>query len=268
MRQFKVILALAASFFSTSVALVSNSSINSQTRLAYAGSTGMTVSWNTFTKIARPTVLYGFSPYAMVFVATSAVSVTYNTSLTYNNHVKITGLLPDTTYYYLPTTLMKGEGSTPPPYRFKTSKRAGDMTPYSIAVVVDMGTMGPEGLYTSAGKGVSPNNILAPGEINTIQSLTAAVDQFEFLWHPGDIAYADAWLKEELSGFEPNTTIADGYKVYESILNEFYDEMTPITTTRPYMVGPGNHEANCDNGGTTDKVHNIVYTADICMPVS
>ena len=74
------------------------------------------------------------------------------------------------------------------------------MTPYSIAVVVDMGTMGPEGLYTSAGTGVAANNILKPGETNTVQSLTSAVDQFEFLWHPGDIAYADAWLKEEIQG--------------------------------------------------------------------
>jgi hypothetical protein len=51
-------------------------------------------------------------------------------------------------------------------------------------------------------------------------------------------------------------------------LEEFYDEMTPITTSRPYMVGPGNHEANCDNGGATDKANNITYTANICMPVS
>ena len=36
--------------------------------------------------------------------------------------------------------------------------------------------------------------------------------------------------------------------------------MTPITTSKPYMVGPGNHEANCDNGGTGG------YTASICMP--
>jgi hypothetical protein len=35
-------------------------------------------------------------------------------------------------------------------------------------------------------------------------------------------------------GFEPNTTIANGYTVYESILNGYYDEMTPITTTKPY----------------------------------
>jgi len=28
----------------------------------------------------------------------------------------------------------------------------------------------------------------------------------------------------------------------------------------------GNHEANCDNGGTTDNAHNITYTSSICMP--
>lgn len=61
----------------------------------------------------------------------------------------------------------------------------------------------------------------------------------------GDIAYADYWLKEEIQGFLPNTTIADGAKVYESLLNQYYDEMTPITSKKPYMVGPGNHEANC-----------------------
>jgi hypothetical protein len=202
MRQFNVLsaLAAAAALVLPTNALVSNSSINSQMRLAYAGSAGMMVSWNTFSHIKKPTVLYGLSPHEMTSVATSDVSVTYETSLTYNNHVKITGLKPDTMYYYLPTTLMKSNDSTSGPFTFKTSKPAGDMTPYSIAVVVDLGTTGPEGLYTSAGKGVSPNNVLAPGEINTVQSLTSAVEQFEFLWHPGDIAYADYWLKEEIQG--------------------------------------------------------------------
>lgn len=82
----------------------------------------------------------------------------------------------------------------------------------------------------------------------------------------GDIAYADYWLKEEIQGFLPNTTIADGYKVYESILNDFYDEISTITTFKPYMVGPGNHESNCDNGGTTDSVRNITYNVSICIP--
>ncbi|KAH8808894.1 Metallo-dependent phosphatase-like protein [Xylogone sp. PMI_703] len=259
MRAFSCISAFAAvlSLVPSTCALVDKKDINSQTRLAYAGSTGMTVSWNTFEQVSEPTVKYGLSPDALIHTATSNVSVTYPTSLTYNNHVKITGLEPDTLYYYLPTTLLQ-----PPtaPYSFRTSRPAGDHTPYTMAVVVDMGTMGSEGLYTSAGKGVSPNNVLAPGERNTIESLTLALDEFDFLWHPGDIAYADYWLKEELQGFEPNTTIEDGYKVYESILNEYYDEMTPVTTVKAYMVGPGNHEANCDNGGTGG------YDASICMP--
>jgi hypothetical protein len=42
--------------------------------------------------------------------------------------------------------------------------------------------------------------------------------------------------------------------------------MTPITALKPYMVGVGNHEANCDNAGTTDKANDITYTSDICMP--
>ena len=202
MPKFGIFSALGAlaTFFYPANALVSNSSINSQTRLAYAGPNGMMVSWNTFAHIETPTVLYGLSPNELTSVATSDVSVTYETSLTYNNHVKVTGLKPDTTYYYLPTTLMKTEDSTPGPFTFKTSKPAGDMTPYAIAVVVDMGTMGPEGLTTTAGEGVSPNNVLKPGEINTVQALISAIDQYEFLWHPGDIAYADYWLKEEIQG--------------------------------------------------------------------
>lgn len=65
------------------------------------------------------------------------------------------------------------------------------------------------------------------------------------LFSAGDIAYADYWLKEEIQGHIPNTSVADGFQVYESLLNQFYDEMTPITSQKPYMVGPGNHEANC-----------------------
>jgi len=159
-----------------------NATINSQVRLAYAGDTGMFVSWNTFVKLDNPTVQYGLNPKSMNQSASSNVSITYPTSLTYNNHVKITGLTPDTTYYYVPVGLLK-DNTTTLPYTFRTSRPAGDGTPYSVAVVVDLGTMGSQGLTTSAGKGVSSNNILAKGENNTIQSLASALDSFEFLWH-------------------------------------------------------------------------------------
>jgi hypothetical protein len=64
--------------------LLSNSSINSQIRLAYHGATGMTVSWNTFSQLSNPTVRYGLDP-SLSQTASSSVSVTYQTSLTYNN---------------------------------------------------------------------------------------------------------------------------------------------------------------------------------------
>ena len=240
------------------------SDVAGQIRLAYHGDNGMTVSWNTFHHVSQPTVHWGLSADKLVHAAQSKISVTYPTSSTYNNHVLIDGLKPDTTYYYLPYPLPGNK--TVKPYSFKTSRKAGSGTPYSVAVVVDLGTMGPRGLSTSAGKGVAKTNILKPGEKNTIDSLASSDDSFDFIWHPGDIAYADYWLKEEIQGFLPNTTISNGYKVYEAILNDFYNEMATVTSSRPYMVGPGNHEANCDNGGTSDKAHNITYTSAICSP--
>jgi hypothetical protein len=141
----------------------------------------MVVSWNTFQKIARPKVHYGLSPYSLRYLAESNVSVTYNTSLTYNNHVPLMNLEPDTLYYYLPEPLLK-DNSTTTPYSFRTSRLPGDGTPYSVAVTIDMGTMGPDGLSTTAGAGVSPNNVLGPHDNNTVQSLIAVVDSYDFVW--------------------------------------------------------------------------------------
>lgn len=63
-------------------------------------------------------------------------------------------------------------------------------------------------------------------------------------WIAGDIAYADTWLKEVQDGYiNGSQTYALGYQAYEEILDDFYDQMTPITTQIPYMIGVGNHEA-------------------------
>jgi hypothetical protein len=109
-------------------------------------------------------------------VATSKVSTTYHTSTTYNNHVALHDLQPDTIYYFQPEF---SNSSTP--YSFKTSREKGDQTPYSIAVAVDMGLMGPRGLTTHVGNGAS--NPLKPGDNNTVQSLQAQGADTDFLWH-------------------------------------------------------------------------------------
>jgi hypothetical protein len=47
--------------------------------------------------------------------------------------VNITDLLPYTTYYYLPQY-----SNATTPYTFTTARSAGDPTPYTVGVVVDM----------------------------------------------------------------------------------------------------------------------------------
>ena len=73
-----------------------------QIRSAFAGPTGMQVSWNTSSQLpAIPTVQFGFVPEFLPFVSSpeNGQSVTYPTSLTFNNHVLLTNLLPNTKYF-------------------------------------------------------------------------------------------------------------------------------------------------------------------------
>lgn len=168
---------------------------------------------------------YGVSSDALTLTASSSVSVTYATSLTYNNHVNITGLLPFTTYYYLPQ-----HSNATTPYSFTTARVAGDSSPYTVGVVIDLGTMGALGLSDVVGAGAA--NPLRVNEQTTITAVAEMIDNYEFMVHAGDIAYADYWLKEEIQNYLPTTTSEQGAAVYESILNAFYDEMVGITSKK------------------------------------
>lgn len=143
-----------------------------QIRLAYAGDNGMAVSWNTNEQLAKPTVYFGKDK--LNRFASSQISITYPTSATWNNHVVIKGLEPDTTYYYQPQC---GNQT----YTFKTPRPAGEHVEFNFAMVGDMGTFGPDGLSTTVGKGAS--NPLLPGQLTTIQSLTDFQSSYEFIWH-------------------------------------------------------------------------------------
>lgn len=156
-----------------------------QTHLAYSGDSGMTVSWNTYSKVHFPSVRYGNHPNALYHEAVSDISVTYPTSSTFNNHVKITGLKPDTLYYYQPRC-----GKSSQIYTMKTARPVGDHLPFSIAVGGDMGLMGPDGLTTSTGPN-GGNAPLAPGDNNTIQSLQSMKSEWEFFWHRESSFYHD-----------------------------------------------------------------------------
>lgn len=148
-----------------------------QAHLAYAGDRGMTVSWNTYSKLSHPYVRYGRDPETLDQWAHSEISVTYPTSTTHNNHVKITGLEPNTLYYYQPQF-----GNSSQIYTMKTARATGDHNPFTIAVGGDMGFMGPKGLTNTTG----PNGGNAPlgtNDNNTIQSLQSMKSEWEFYWH-------------------------------------------------------------------------------------
>lgn len=147
-----------------------------QIRIAYAGPTGMRVSWNTFSQLpAAPTVTYGFSADKLHQESGPGESVTYPTSLTYNNHVHLTDLAPNKKYYWKPA--FSNDTSI---FSFTTAKKTEDHSPFKIAVAVDLGLIGPQGLSTTVGKGAA--NPLQPGEITTMQSLQQN-DDWDFLWH-------------------------------------------------------------------------------------
>jgi hypothetical protein len=80
--------------------------------------------------------------------------------------------------------------------------------------------------------GTGAAGALAVNEQTTIAALSQMKDNYEFMVHAGDIAYADYWLKEQIQGYLPTTTAAQGAAVYEAILNAFFDEMVDITSAK------------------------------------
>ncbi|ANB14062.1 hypothetical protein AWJ20_5018 [Sugiyamaella lignohabitans] len=226
-------------------------------RIAYAGPDGFSISWSTPSKVDSPVVSYGPSASQLSLSATG-VSQTYENSPSWDNHVLLSGLNSNTTYFY------KIDGDSTGVRNFTTSLNAGSTDAFVFAMVNDMGTFGNLGLSSVAGKG--EGGLLQPGEINTIQSLANFTNDYQFIWHVGDIAYADYWLKEENQHYLPNSTIADGFEVYNSILNAFYDEISVLTSAKPYLVGPGNHDGDCIDGSFDATVWGETFNSSICAP--
>jgi hypothetical protein len=144
-----------------------------QIRLAYHLDREFAVSWNTKQQMKRPTVFFSEDD-KLDRSAWTSISTTYPSSSTYNNHVVIRGLTPGTTYNYRPQC-----GTVT--YKFTTARLAGDGTPFSFAMVGDLGTMGPDGLSTKVGTGAA--NPLSPGDKTTIDSLISMKPNFDFVWH-------------------------------------------------------------------------------------
>ena len=194
-------------------------------------SLAVSVGWNTYEYLSQPCVNYGTSPTVLNSRACSSSSVTYPTSRTWSNAVTLTNLTSATTYYY---QIVSTNSSVE---HFFSPRTAGDKTPFTVDVVVDLGVYGADGFTTS--KRDTIPHIDPSLNHTTIGALANTVNDYEFVLHPGDLAYADDWHTK-------GTDYADGAVAYEAILEQFYDQLAPIAGRKLYMASPGNHEADCD----------------------
>jgi hypothetical protein len=149
--------------------------------------------------------------------------------------VTLTGLKPGTTYYYKITSTNSSVE------HFFSPRVPGDKTPFSIVATPDLGVYGADG-FTIKGDQTKRDMIpqIDPSlNHSTIDRLAQTVNDYEFVLHPGDLAYADDW-------FEKPKNLLDGKNAFEAILEQFYAQLAPIAGRKPYMVSPGNHEVACD----------------------
>ena len=204
----------------------------------------MAIGWNTYEQITKPCVQYGTSSSSLTSEVCSTASTTYNTSRTWSNSVTLTALEPATTYYY---RIVSTNSSV---NHFLSPRTAGDKTAFTMDVVIDLGVYGKDG-YT-INQDVSKRDTIPTIDPSlnhtTISALANTVDDYEFVIHPGDFAYADDWYLNA-------DDLLSGSASYQAILENFYDQLAPIAGQKAYMASPGNHDADCEE---------LDYTTGLC----
>ncbi|KAK8129039.1 Metallo-dependent phosphatase [Apiospora sp. TS-2023a] len=250
-----------------------------QQRIAIKGKNAMSIGWSTYEQPIRVCVSYGTSADTLDMVQCSTDSETYSTSRTFLNTVTLSELTPATTYYY------KIWSSNSTVEHFFSPRAPGDKTPFAVNAVVDLGVYGADGFTINMDETKRDEIPYIQPALNhtTIGAMAATVDDYELVLHPGDLAYADDWVCGYTSDWLPQCSVNSllhsvdsfweaiwkfphiikslwyiaedllggshaensGSDAFHAILETFYDQLAPIAARKPYMVGPGNHEATC-----------------------
>ncbi|KAL4807888.1 Metallo-dependent phosphatase-like protein [Aspergillus unguis] len=216
-----------------------------QQRLAIYGPNSVSIGWNTYTQLNESCVEYGTSSDRLNQKTCSSTDpTTYPTSRTYENVVVLSELTAGITYYY---KIVSTNSSID---QFLSPRTPGDDTPFSINAVIDLGVYGEDGFTINGDKTKKSTIPTINPALNhtTIGRLASTVDDYEFVIHPGDFAYADDW-------YLSLENLLDGENAYQAILENFYEQLAPISGRKPYMASPGNHEAACQE---------IPYTTGLC----
>ncbi|RLN47769.1 hypothetical protein BBJ28_00019867, partial [Nothophytophthora sp. Chile5] len=193
-----------------------------QFHLAYAGDTagsGMAISWTTFALESDPTLWLGSSEASLTVSADAEITTSSyykeDDYALYSYHAVITGLTANTQYYYkvgsASNSSFQSGVST-----FTTARASGDTSSFEMAIYGDMG---------------ADANAVASN-----QYVNAMVGDVDFIYHLGDVSYAD-------NAFLTATTVFGFF--YEETYNRWMNSLTNIMRQVPYMVLVGNHEAEC-----------------------
>ncbi|KAE8878353.1 hypothetical protein PF005_g13874 [Phytophthora fragariae] len=193
-----------------------------QFHLSFAGrkaGTGMTISWTTFDLEEDPAVWIGSSeghltPVNDATIETKSYYKDKDYSL-YSYHAIVTGLKPNTEYFYKVGSASSKKFQSAVS-SFTTARKSGDDSPFTIAVYGDMGA--------------------DANAVETNKYVNGLVDKVDFVYHLGDVSYADDAFLSAKTAF--------GF-YYEQVYNKFMNSMTNIMRRMAYMVLVGNHEAEC-----------------------
>ncbi|KAI3764735.1 hypothetical protein L2E82_14748 [Cichorium intybus] len=131
-------------------------------------------------------------------------------------------LWPNTMYdYRMGHMLYNGSIIWSKTYTFKSSPYPGQDSVQRVIVFGDMGKAERDGSNEYAN--------YQPGSLVTTDQLINDLDNYDIVFHIGDLPYANGFLSQ---------------------WDQFTSQVEPISSTKPYMIASGNHERDYPNSGS------------------
>lgn len=212
-------------------------SLPEQVHIAFAGRsgdghpTGMNIAWYT-SDSQESIVQYGTTSGALHKNVSGSQAVQYLNGHGYHHLVAVLDLSPATLVYY---RVGSGNGWSAE-FSFKTAPQAasaGADVDFGVAMFGDMGWLDSDQRPMVITRFELAKHWSASLTRERLEVLKDA-GSYDFLWHLGDIGYADDAIAHHPVGF-----------YYEAVYNGFVNWMQNISATMPYMVSVGNHESEC-----------------------
>ncbi len=197
-----------------------------QVHTAFAGAdangdpSGVVVSWATPSATNTSECLFGTDEKSLDQTATG-IQKSYLEGAKVHHHVELANLQPGTTYYY-----KCGDAATGYSAVLSTVLKHPGTAGFKVSVFGDWG-------FGKNGHAVS-----------TRRALDQLHPDVDFIWHLGDIGYADDAFLHDPASFQ-----------YENVYDGYLEWISNMTSAKPYMVAVGNHESECHSPACLAETH-------------